>query len=61
MPGAPGSQARSARDFTLSVDIRGKNQDYAVSKALNLVNDLFVALHEGYPEYLVQHFGISQE
>jgi hypothetical protein len=48
-------------DFTLSVDIRGKNQDYAVSKTLNLVNDLFVALHEAYPDYLVQHFGISQE
>ena len=48
-------------DFTLSVAIRGTNQDYAVSRTLNLVNDMFVALHEGYPEYLVQHFGISQE
>jgi hypothetical protein len=48
-------------DFSLSVDIRGTNQEYAVSKALNLVNDMFVALHEGHPEYLVEHFGISQE
>ena len=48
-------------DFSLSVDIRGKNQEYAVSKTLNLVNDMFVALHERHPEYLVQHFGISQE
>jgi hypothetical protein len=47
--------------FSLSVDIRGRNQEYAVGKALNLVNDMFVALHEGHPEYLVQHFGISQE
>jgi hypothetical protein len=48
-------------DLSLSVDIRGRNQEYAVSKTLNLVNDMFVALHEGHPEYLVQHFGISQE
>ena len=45
----------------LSVEVRGKNHDYAVSKTLNLVNDMFVALHEAYPDYLVQHFGISQE
>jgi len=48
-------------DLSLSVDIRGKNQEYAVSKTLNLVNDMFVALHERHPEYLVEHFGISQE
>ena len=48
-------------DFTLSVDIRGRNQEYGVGKALNLVNEMFVALHERHPEYLVQHFGISPE
>lgn len=48
-------------DLSLSVAIRGRNQEYAVSKALNLVNEMFVALHEGHPEYLVEHFGISQE
>jgi hypothetical protein len=48
-------------DFSLSVAIRGGNHEYAVSKALNLVNEMFVALHEGHPEYPVQHFGISQE
>ncbi len=48
-------------DFLLSVEIRGRNQHYAVSKTLNLVNEMFVALHEGHPDYLVQHFGISQE
>ena len=48
-------------DVSLSVEIRGQNHDYAVSKTLNLVNDMFVALHEAYPDYLVQHFGISQE
>lgn len=48
-------------DLTLSVEIRGGNHEYAVKKSLNLINDLFVALHERYPEYLVQHFGLSQE
>ena len=48
-------------DFSLTADIRGRNQQYVVSKALNLVNEMFVALHEGHPDYLVQHFGISQE
>ena len=49
------------RDVSLSVDIRGRNQAYAVSKTLNLVNEMFVALHEKHPDYLVEHFGISQE
>jgi hypothetical protein len=47
--------------FSLSVQIRGRNQQYAVSKTLNLINEMFVALHEAYPDYLVEHFGISQE
>ena len=53
--------ASSKGDFSLSVQIRGRNQQYAVSKTLNLVNEMFVALHEGHPDYLVEHFGISQE
>jgi hypothetical protein len=48
-------------DLTLSIEIRGRNHEYAVKHALNLVNDMFVALHEGHPDYLVEHFGISQE
>ncbi len=53
--------AVSKGDFSLSVEIRGRNQQYAVSKALNLINEMFVALHEANPDYLVEHFGISQE
>lgn len=49
------------RDFSLTIDIRGANHQYAVSKALNLVNDMFVTLHEHHPEYLVERFGISAE
>jgi len=26
-----------------------------------LVNELYVALHSHYPEYLVEHFGLSRE
>jgi len=48
-------------DFSVSVKILGRNQKYAVSKTLNLVNEMFVALHEAHPDYLIQHFGISQE
>ncbi|HEX6161814.1 MAG TPA: hypothetical protein VFZ31_00510 [Vicinamibacterales bacterium] len=48
-------------DVSLAVDIRGANHQYAVSKTLNLVNEMFVALHERHPDYLVEHFGISQE
>ena len=48
-------------DFWLNVDIRGRNHDYAVTKALNLINELFLALHEGHPEYLVERFGFSTE
>jgi hypothetical protein len=48
-------------DFWLSVDIRGHNHAYAVTRALNLINELFLALHEGHPEYLVERFGISTE
>ena len=53
--------AASKGNFSLSVEIRGLNQQYAVSKTLNLVNEMFVTLHEAYPDYLVEQFGISQE
>jgi len=53
--------AVSKGDLSLSVEIRGRNQQYAVSKTLNLINEMFVALHEAHPDYLVEHFGISQE
>ena len=48
-------------DLSLTVVIRGRNHAYAVSKALNLINECFLALHEGHPEYLVERFGISTE
>jgi hypothetical protein len=48
-------------DFFLSVTVRGKNEAYAVSTALNLINELFVALHESHPDYLVTRFAVSAE
>lgn len=48
-------------NFSLSAEIRGRNHDYAVKKALNLINEMFVELHERHPAYLVERFGISTE
>ena len=48
-------------DWSLAVEIRGANHEYAVRHALNLINELFLVLHETYPEYLVEHFGMSTE
>ena len=47
--------------FALSMTIIGPNDAYAVSQLLNLVNDLFLVLHETYPDYLVDEFGLSAE
>jgi hypothetical protein len=55
------SSAVSKGDWSLTVHIRGANQDYAVQRALNLVNELFLLLHESYPEYLIERFGLSPE
>jgi hypothetical protein len=68
-PGHKRVDARRARisgtvlkaDFSLMVEIRGQNEEYAVSKALNAINEMFVTLHERHPEYLVERFGISTE
>ena len=53
--------ARRAGNFSLMVEIRGSNHDYAVSKALNVINELFVTLQEHHPEYLIERFGFSTE
>jgi len=47
--------------YSLHVLVRGNNHDYAVSTALNLINEMFVALRERHPEYLIEHFGLSAE
>jgi hypothetical protein len=49
----------SAASLTLTV--RGANQEYAVRHALNLVNDVFLLLRQTYPDYLTEHFGLSPE
>ena len=62
MPGVPASPVRCATaTCSLSVEIRGSNHDYAVKQALNLINELFLALQERHPEYLIERFGMSTE
>ncbi len=48
-------------DWSLVAQIRGANHEYAVRKALNLINELFISLHDRYPEYLTERFGLSTE
>ena len=48
-------------DFSVAVEIRGQNHEYAVSRALNVINELFVTLQEHHPEYLIERFGFSPE
>jgi hypothetical protein len=55
------SSAIRRGDWSLVVSIRGGNHEYAVQRALNLVNDLFLFLHEAWPEYLIETFGLSPE
>ena len=55
------SSAVRKGDFSLMMEIRGANHEYAVSKALNVINELFVTLHEHHPDYLIERFGLSTE
>lgn len=55
------SSASRKGAFSLRVEVRGRNHDYAVKTALNLINEMFVTLQERHPEYLIEHFGMSAE
>ena len=48
-------------DWSLTMKVRGSNYEYATRAALNLVNELFLLLHERYPDYLIERFGLSAE
>jgi hypothetical protein len=48
--------------LTMRVISKGaKDEEYAVRHLLNLVNEMFLALQETYPDYLIAHFGLSSE
>ena len=47
--------------WSLVVTAHGTAHAYAIRYALNLVNDVFLLLHEKYPDYLIEHFGLSAE
>jgi hypothetical protein len=55
------SCAVERRRFSLTMHVRRTDDAYAVRQLLNLVNDLFLALHEQFPDYLIAHFGLSPE
>jgi len=47
--------------LSLTIEVRGSNHEYVVRRALNLINDLFLLLHQTYPDYLEAQFGLSSE
>ena len=47
--------------LSLTFAIQKQHHVYAVKKALNFVNELFVMLHETYPQYLAKNFGLPEE
>jgi hypothetical protein len=49
------------RAVAVEMHVRGGHHAFAVRHLLNLVNDLFLVLHETYPDYLITHFGLSPE
>jgi hypothetical protein len=48
-------------DLSVAIQIRGANHPYAVRRVLNLINELFLSLHDEYPDYLIERFGLSTE
>jgi hypothetical protein len=50
-----------AGQFSLTLQLRGAQEAYAVQRGVNLVHQLFLLLQANYPEYLIQCFGFSQE
>ena len=53
--------ARRKGALSLTLTVRARHHEYAVRSALALVNDLFLLLHQSYPEYLIERFGASTE
>ncbi len=47
--------------LSITLTVRGRHDEYAVQRGLNLVNDLFVLLRATYPDYLSEHFGLPAE
>lgn len=48
-------------DVSLAVEFHGPDAGYGVRAVLNVINELFVSLHERHPEYVVEQFGVSSE
>lgn len=41
--------------------MHGRDMAANISTVLTLINDFHLVLHECYPDYLVAHFGVSDE
>lgn len=50
-----------AGDLSLKVQMHGRDMAANISTVLTLINDFHLVLHECYPDYLVAHFGVSDE
>lgn len=50
-----------AGDLSLVAVMRGRDTAASISTVLALINDFHLVLHECYPDYLVAHFGVSDE
>ena len=45
----------------VSVVAKPRHHAYGVTKAVNLVHELFLHLHTYFPEYLWEHYDVAQE
>lgn len=53
----------SNRNGNVSISLQVKNRQlaYGVNRVVNLVHELFLHLHDAYPEYLSENFDVPQE
>lgn len=52
---------RRGDNITLSLQIRRNQLSYGVSRLLNLLNEVFVQLHQNHFEYMIREFDVSQD
>lgn len=56
------AEGRVARGhWSLRLQVKGRQHEYAVRKGVNVVNELFTLLRASYPDYLGEVFGLSSE
>ena len=48
-------------NFSLQVEVRKREYEYAVNRIVNLVHELFVYLKDAHPGYLAESFDVPEE